>query len=118
MDTSSGMINIMRKEKYQVMRTARVTRTGCLIQLEYLEIISNMLKVNTLDSRPPYLHNKAAARISATHTSVRNIEYAIVARLVNDAWLYWLYLVFSIFISSLKKQIQNVVVRQLYSPGD
>ena len=82
MDTSSGMINIMRKEKYQVMRTARVTRTGCLIQLEYLEIISNMLKVNTLDSRPPYLHNKAAARISATHTSVRNIEYAIVARLV------------------------------------
>ena len=84
LDTSSGIINIMRKEKYHVMRTARVTRTGCLIQLEYLEIISNinMLKVNTLDSWPDYLHSKAAARISATHTSVRNIEYAIVARLV------------------------------------
>lgn len=41
-----------------------------------------MLKVNTGDSWPLYLHNKAAARISATHTSVRNIEYAIVARLV------------------------------------
>ena len=80
LDTSSGIIKIMRKEKYHVIRTARVTRTGCLIQLEYLEmeIISNMLKVTTLDSRLPYLHNKAAARISATHTSVRNIEYAIV----------------------------------------
>ena len=78
MDTSSGMINMMRKEKYHVIRTARVTRTGCLIQLEYLEIISTMLKVNTLDSRLSYLHNRAAARMSATHTSVRNIEYAIL----------------------------------------
>ena len=41
-----------------------------------------MLKVNTLDNWPPHLHNKTAARMSATHTSVRNIEYAIVDLLV------------------------------------
>ena len=41
-----------------------------------------MLKVNTLDNWPPHLHNKAAARMSATQTSVRNIEYAIVDLLV------------------------------------
>ena len=36
-DTSRGMINIMRKEKYQATRTAKVTKTGCLIQFEYLD---------------------------------------------------------------------------------
>ena len=36
LDTSRGMISMMRKEKYHVIRTARVTSTGCLIQLEYL----------------------------------------------------------------------------------
>ena len=41
-----------------------------------------MLKVNTLDNWPPHLHNKAAARMSATQTSVRNIEYAIVVDLL------------------------------------
>ena len=41
-----------------------------------------MLKVNTLDNWPPHLHNKTAARMSATQTSVRNIEYAIVDLLV------------------------------------
>jgi len=35
-DTSSGIIKIMRNEKYQAVSTARVTKTGCLIQFEYL----------------------------------------------------------------------------------
>lgn len=36
LDTSRGMMKMMRKEKYQAVRTASVTNTGCLIQLEYL----------------------------------------------------------------------------------
>ena len=35
-DTSNGMMRTMRNEKYQATRTARVTRTGCRIQFEYL----------------------------------------------------------------------------------
>jgi len=59
LDTSRGIISMMRKEKYQVMRTARVTSTGCLIQLEYL-------------------HSKTAERRNATQTSVMNTEYAML----------------------------------------
>jgi len=36
LDTSRGMMKMMRNEKYQAVRTANVTRTGCRIQLEYL----------------------------------------------------------------------------------
>jgi hypothetical protein len=36
LDTSRGMMKMIRKEKYQAVRTASVTNTGCLIQLEYL----------------------------------------------------------------------------------
>ena len=36
-DTSRGMMKIIRKEKYQATKTARVTKTGCLIQFEYLD---------------------------------------------------------------------------------
>ena len=36
-DTSRGMMKMMRKEKYQAIKTASVTKTGCLIQSEYLD---------------------------------------------------------------------------------
>jgi len=57
-DTSRGMMKMIRKEKYQAVRTASVTKTGCLIQFEYL-------------------HNKAAEMINAVITSKTNREYAI-----------------------------------------
>jgi len=49
---------MIRKEKYQATRTARVTKTGCLIQFEYL-------------------HNNAAEMINAVITSKINRAYAI-----------------------------------------
>ena len=36
LDTSSGMMKMIRKEKYQAINTAIVTKMGCLIQFEYL----------------------------------------------------------------------------------
>lgn len=36
LDTSRGMMKMMRNEKYQAVNTASVTRIGCLIQFEYL----------------------------------------------------------------------------------
>lgn len=50
LDTSRGMMKMIRKEKYQAVRTASVTNTGCLIQLEYL-------------------HNNTAASMKAMQTS-------------------------------------------------
>lgn len=50
LETSRGMMKMMRNEKYHAVKTARVTSTGCRIQLEYL-------------------HNKAAARTKAMQMS-------------------------------------------------
>jgi len=50
---------MIRKEKYHATRTARVTKIGCLIQLEYL-------------------HNNAAEMINAVITSKINRAYAIL----------------------------------------
>lgn len=59
LETSRGMMKMMRKEKYQAVSTANVTNTGCLIQLEYL-------------------HNKAAASIKAMQTSKAKTVYAML----------------------------------------
>jgi len=58
LDTSRGMMKMIRNEKYQATKTARVTMTGCRIQLEYL-------------------HNKDAASTNANRTSVMKRVYAI-----------------------------------------
>jgi len=57
-DTSRGIMKMIRNEKYHATRTARVTKTGCRIQLEYL-------------------HNKDAASTNANRTSVMKRVYAI-----------------------------------------
>ena len=36
-DTSRGIMKMIRNEKYHATKTARVTKTGCRIQLEYLK---------------------------------------------------------------------------------
>jgi len=59
-DTSRGITNIISREKYQAMSTAKVTRIGCCFQFAYL-------------------HNNAAAARKAMRRSHTNMELAILA---------------------------------------
>jgi len=62
LETSRGMMKIMRNEKNQAVKTARVTSKGCLIMLEYL-------------------HNKTAASTKAIQISNIKTAYAISRQL-------------------------------------
>lgn len=64
LDTSSGMMKMMRKEKYQAINTAIVTKMGCLIQFEYL-------------------HSNPAASMKAMQISKTKTVYAIVKLLLS-----------------------------------
>ena len=72
-DTSSGMMKIIRKEKYQAIRTASVTSTGCLIQFEYLDNCKVNQRIGLVQDLP-HLHNNAAEMMNAVMMSKTNKE--------------------------------------------
>lgn len=78
-DTSSGMMKMMRNEKYHAVRTATVTNTGCLITFEYL-------------------HSNTAASKKAMQMSKMKTVYAMVRTSLKEAHVYY----FFKFISYLK----------------
>ena len=60
-DTSRGIMKMIRNEKYHATKTARVTKTGCRIQLEYL-------KSEVLDYLVPELQRRFFSWGRATDT--------------------------------------------------
>ena len=70
LDTSRGMMKMIRKEKYQAVRTASVTNTGCLIQLEYLRRKSENVSLYQ-DSEAATVNNSSRAQHSLIYKFVK-----------------------------------------------